>query len=242
MLTTFAVVIAGAFVGGFVSGLAGFGTGLTALGIWLFVVQPSVAASLVLVCSVVSQISTIPTIWRSVQRARVLPFIVPGLAGVPLGTLLLRYASPSGFRMAVGVLLLGFSAFMLAGARPRLTWGGRKADGVVGFLGGILGGFAGLSGALPTLWASLRAWGKDERRGVFQTFNLTILFAALLVHAASGLLTAEFGKLVLVAVPGTLAGASLGVWIYRRVSDHHFDRIVLALLALSGIALLLAEL
>jgi len=52
---------------------------------------------------------------------------------------------------------------------------GRTADGAIGFAGGILGrGLAGLSGALPTVWATLRGWGKDERRGVFQAFNLTI--------------------------------------------------------------------
>ncbi|HZP86816.1 MAG TPA: sulfite exporter TauE/SafE family protein [Burkholderiales bacterium] len=242
MLITFGAVVAGAFIGGFVSGLAGFGTGLVALGIWLFVVQPSVAASLVLVCSVVSQISTFPTIWRSVQRARVLPFIVPGLAGVPFGTMLLRHVSASAFRIAVAILLLGFSVFMLWRTRPRVTWGGPWADGVVGFCGGVLGGFAGLSGPLPTIWATLRGWGKDERRSVFQSFNLTILVAASLVHAASGLFTAEFGKLVLVALPGTLLGAALGVSVYRRVSDQRFEQIVLVLLGISGIALLAREL
>ena len=49
------VVLIGAFAGGFVSGLAGFGTGLVALGIWLHVIQPTTAATLVVVCSVVSQ-------------------------------------------------------------------------------------------------------------------------------------------------------------------------------------------
>jgi len=242
MLTTLAFVVAGAFLGGYVSGLAGFGSGLVALGIWLAVVQPSVAAGLVLVCSVLSQSSTIPAIWRSVRGARVLPFIIPGLVGVPLGTLLLRYVSASAFRIAVGILLLGFSGFMLWRNRPHVTWGGRFADSVVGFFGGVLGGFAGLSGPLPTIWATLRGWGKDERRSVFQTFNLAILFAALVVHAASGLLTPEFGKLVLVAAPATLVGAALGVSTYRRVSDKRFEQIVLVLLATSGVALLVREL
>ena len=71
----------------------------------------------------------------------------------------------------------------------RLVWGGRAADGVIGFLGGIMGGLAGLSGPLPTIWATLRGWGKDERRSVFQTFNLAVLLAALVSHALSGFLT-----------------------------------------------------
>ncbi len=35
---------AGALVAGFVSGLAGFGTGLVALGFWLHVIDPLLAA------------------------------------------------------------------------------------------------------------------------------------------------------------------------------------------------------
>jgi uncharacterized protein len=50
-------------------------------------------------------------------------------------------------------------------------FGGRAADTGIGFAGEILGGLAGLSGPIPILWASMRSWGKDERRGIFQTFN-----------------------------------------------------------------------
>lgn len=241
-MITFLVVFAGALAGGFVSGLAGFGTGITALGIWLYSVKPAHAASLVVLCSVVSQIQTIPVIWHAVDRKRVLPFIVPGLVGVPLGTLMLGHVSPSAFRLAVGVLLLAFSTCMLLGRRVHVRWGGRVADGAVGFAGGILGGLAGLSGPLPTMWATLRNWGKDERRSIFQTFNLTVLVAALATHAAAGLLTIEVGKLFLAALPGTIAGAWLGARTYRRLSDKRFHEAVLCLLGFSGVMLIWSSL
>ncbi len=52
---TIAVLVFGAVAGGFVSGLAGFGTALIALGIWLNVLPPAVAGTLVIICSVVAQ-------------------------------------------------------------------------------------------------------------------------------------------------------------------------------------------
>lgn len=58
-----AVLFFGALAGGFVSGLAGFGTALLALGVWLYVVPPAVAVPLVLICSVVAQTSTLPSFW-----------------------------------------------------------------------------------------------------------------------------------------------------------------------------------
>lgn len=235
---TAVVVLTGAFGGGFVSGLAGFGTGLVALGIWLHVLEPALAVTLVVICSVVSQAQTISTVWHAIDRGRVWPIILAGLAGVPVGVQLLEHLDPIAFRLAVGVLLLGFSGFLLFGnLQPRLAWGGRPADAVVGFAGGVLGGLAGLSGPLPTIWATLRGWSKDERRGVFQSYNFTILSAVLAWQAVSGGLTAELGQLVLVALPGTLAGSWLGASAYRRLSHRGFDRVVLGLLAVSGATL-----
>ncbi len=235
------IVLGGAFLGGFVSGLTGFGTALTALGIWLHVLPPALASTLTACCSVASQLQTLPAIWPTIDRARVWPMLVAGLAGVPVGTALLVWVAPDVFRVSVGVLLLGFPAFMLLTRHPpRITWGGRIADAAVGFGGGVLGGFAGLSGVLPIIWATLRGWGKDDRRAVFQVFNLVILGAAVLARLASGLLSRDLLWLFLLALPGTFAGSWLGFAAYRRLSDRRFRDIVLGLLAFSGASLLWA--
>jgi uncharacterized membrane protein YfcA len=239
-MTTFAMVLlfVGAFAGGFVSGLAGFGTALMALGIWLYVLPPATAVSLVLICSIVGQSATMPSFWRSIDFTLVWPFLIGGLAGVPLGTMLIAHADPAIFKLGVGVLLLVFPvALYLNGAPKALDFGGRIADAVVGFAGGILGGLAGLSGVLPTLWATVRGWGKDERRGLFQTYNWTVLMAALCLQAGTGFITAELLWPALLALPGTILGAWLGARTYRMLSDRNFRDVVLGLLFLSGIGL-----
>src|SRR5882757_5990047 len=130
----FAVLSLGALAGGFVSGLAGFGTGLMALGIWLYVVPPSIAVPLVLICSLVGQTSTMPSLWRSIDFKLVWPFLVGGLAGVPLGTMLVAYADPQIFRLCVGALLLVFPTALYFHRRPiALGFGGKAADTGVGF-------------------------------------------------------------------------------------------------------------
>ena len=236
------VVAAGALAGGFVSGMAGFGTGLIAVGFWLYVMDPAPAATLVAICSVAAQAQTLPNVWHAVDRHRVWPMLAAGLVGVPVGTALLSRVDPAIFRLSVGVLLVAFSGFMLLGrVRSRLTWGGRIADSAVGFGGGVLGGLAGLSGPLPTAWATMRGWSKDDARGVFQVFNLVILGAVVVWHAATGLLTAALGWLALVAVPATSLGAWLGVRAYRRLSERRFREIVLGLLGASGLALIWAS-
>ena len=217
------IVLAGAVAGSFVSGLVGFGTGITAIGIWLYAVSPSVAASLVIICSIVSQIQTFPTILRAIELKRVLLFIVPGLLGVPIGTQLLAHIDPRTFKVGVGFFLVIYSSYMFINrSQYKSAWGGRIADSAIGFGGGVLGGLAGLSGPLPVIWTAVRGWKKDERRSVIQAFNLSILLAALIAHAVSGLLTKEVGWTTVAALPGTLAGATIGSRVYKRLGDNDF--------------------
>jgi uncharacterized membrane protein YfcA len=233
----YALLFLGAIAGGFVSGLAGFGTALMALGIWLYVLPPSIAVPLVLISSVVAQSSTLPSMWRSFDLSLVWPFLIGGLAGVPLGTMLVAHADPNVFKLTVGVFLLVFPTALYFSGPMAFTFGGRLADGAIGFAGGIMGGLAGLSGPLPILWASIRGWGKHERRGVFQTFNWTVLAAALCLQAVSGQVERQVIWLALLAFPATVFGTWLGARLYRALSDQNFTNVVLVLLFLSGLGL-----
>jgi hypothetical protein len=233
-----ALLVFGALAGGFVSGLAGFGTALMALGIWLYILPPSIAVPLVLICSVVAQLSTLPSMWKSFDLSLVWPFLIGGIAGVPLGTMMIASADPTVFKLSVGVLLLVFPTALYFNSRPlAIKLGGRIADGAIGFAGGILGGLAGLSGPLPILWANIRGWNKHERRGIFQLFNFTVLAMALLLQTASGIVALDVVWLAAIAFPGTLIGAWLGARVYHALSDRHFGDVVLGLLFLSGLAL-----
>jgi uncharacterized protein len=235
--TVYALLLIGALAGGFVSGLAGFGTALMALGIWLYVLPPSEAVPLVLICSVVGQSWALPSLWRSFDLTLVWPFLIGGLAGVPIGTLLVSHADPNVFKLTIGVFLLVFPVALYFSRPMALRFGGKLADAAVGFAGGILGALASLSGPLPILWASIRGWGKDERRGVFQTYNWTVLTAALCLQAAGGLVDRDVLWMALLAFPATILGAWLGTRCYGALSDKNFRDVVLGLLFLSGVGL-----
>jgi hypothetical protein len=175
-----AILLAGALAGGIVNGLTGFGTAITALGIWLYAIPPTAAASLAIICSVVSQLQTLHLIWRAIQWRRVLIFVIPGVLGVPIGTWLLPHIDPRLFKLGLGLVLIAYPAYVLARRRPIASpWGGSIADGVVGFSGGVLGGLTGLSGVLPVVWTDVRGWSDPVVR-----LGLPCCFG--LVDAASG--------------------------------------------------------
>jgi hypothetical protein len=242
-LTQAAIVTLGALAGGFVSGLAGFGTGITAMGFWLHAVSPPTATSLSILCSITSQAQTFPAIRHAIKPRQVLPFIIPGLVGIPIGGALLTHIDPGTFRIAVGILLIVFAAFGLSvGTGLNIAWGGRLADGAVGLAGGIMGGLAGLPGPLTTIWATVRGLTKDQRRALFQAYNMSMSLAALLLHTVSGHINGQVLLALAAALPGTFTGAWLGARTYRRMNDRHFNTVILVLLAISGATLVFAGL
>ena len=242
-LADIALVGLGALAGGFVSGLTGFGTGITAMGLWLYALSPPVAASLVVVCSVISQAQTLPMIWRTIEWRTVLPYVIPGLLGVPIGTWLLPHTDAQSFKIGIGFFLVLYAGYVLMRRSSREhTWGGTPANGAVGFIGGILGGLSGLSGPAPVVWTDFRGYSKQHRRSVLQAFNMAILALALVSHAFSGLLTRQVGWVTLIALPGTIGGAWAGARLYRRLGDHDYQRIVMILLLLSGFLLIVTSL
>lgn len=237
-MTVTVVVVLGALCGGFVNGLAGFGTGLTALCFWLHVVSPGVAAALVVTCSIVGQVQSLYIVRRAITWHRAWPFLAGGVLGVPVGVAALRFVDPQTLKLFLGVLLVGYAGAMLGSGRfPTIAWGGRAADGMVGFGGGTLGGLAGLSGVLPTIWCGLRGWGADAQRAVYQPFNLAILVVVLGAYAAQGIMTEQVWGLALLCLPATILGAYLGIRMYGRVNNQQFRAIVLWLLLASGIVL-----
>ncbi|MGC1816025.1 MAG: sulfite exporter TauE/SafE family protein [Casimicrobiaceae bacterium] len=237
------LVFIGALLGGLVNGLTGFGTGMTALPIWVQVLPPLLVSPLTIVCSVAGQLQTLPAIWHAIDVRRLLPFVAGGVLGVPVGVRLLPHINAVDFKCGIGILLIVSCTVLLAHhSRAAWTRGGKAADSAVGLAGGVLGGLAGLSGLLPTLWAELRGWEKDARRGIFQGYNLSILAMALAAQGTAGLLTAALWPLLLIALPGTIVGAWLGRRIYARLDTTRFAKTVLILLLVSGVVLVATSL
>ncbi|MEO1794057.1 MAG: sulfite exporter TauE/SafE family protein [Pseudomonadota bacterium] len=233
------LIFAGALIGGFVSGLTGFGTGISAMPIWLLVTPPVIAAQLAASCGLLGQLQTLPRIWSEIRWRAVGPFIIAGLIGVPIGIYFLPMIPLPMFRLGIGILLVIFCGIMLmSGETYRLKQRYPAADLGVGFAGGLLAGLAGLSGPIPTAWSTLQTWSRDEKRALFQSFNMTILAAMLTASALTGLMSWAFARAFAFALFGTIIGVAIGGFIYQRLDTRGFDRIVLAVLMISGLSLI----
>ena len=147
------LLIVGAVVAGFVQGLSGFAFSMVAMSFWVWGIEPRVAAVMAVFGSLTGQIVAAFSVKRGLGMHALAPFLAGGALGIPLGILVLPYLNPHLFKLVLGLLLVVWCPFMLFSKNlPKVTGGGRFADGVVGVAGGIMGGLGGFSGAMPTLW------------------------------------------------------------------------------------------
>ena len=234
-----AVVALGAVVAGFVQGLSGFAFGLVAMSFWAWALEPRLAAVLVVFGSLTGQVVAAVSVRRGFHWPRLLPFVLGGLAGIPIGVALLPRLDMVWFKAVLGTLLVVWCPAMLMARRlPRITAGGRIGDGLAGLAGGVMGGLGGFTGALPTLWCTLRGFDKDAQRTVVQNFNLSMLSVTMATYLATGLVTREMLPLFAVVAPAMLLPTLLGARLYHGISEARFRQIVLGLLTVSGVAML----
>lgn len=239
-----AIVALGAAAGGFINGLAGFGTALFALGFFLNVMPTAQAVAVVVILSVTSGLQGLwivrCAIWDN--PGRMFRFMLPGLVGIPVGLLALSVMDARTLKVVIaGFLLLYGGFFSLRRALPKFERPTPVIDGSVGFLGGVLGGAASLSGALPTMWCSMRPWPKAETRAVLQPFNVAILGVTALLLWLRGVYTAQTLVYLAIAIPTSLAAAQIGISVFHRLSDNMFRRLLIQMCLLSGAILMLRE-
>jgi uncharacterized membrane protein YfcA len=233
----------GAVLAGLVQGISGFAFAMVAMSVWVWGIEPRLAAVMAVSGGLVGQALAVFTVRRGLRLGALLPFLAGALAGVPVGTWALPHLDPAAFKLTLGLFLVVCCPTMLLAHRiPRLRAGGRWADGLVGLCGGVMGGIGGFSGVLPSLWVTLRGWDKELQRSVIQNFSLVALSVTLLSYVVSGMATADMWPKFAIVAPALLLPALIGARIYHGLSPAAFRRVVLLLLTGAGVAMIAAAL
>jgi hypothetical protein len=84
-ITLMLAILAGTCAGAFISGVAGFGFALVALNFWVWCIDPHLLAPLAVFGSVIAQITSLGAVRRGFEWRRVMPFLIGGALGVPVG-------------------------------------------------------------------------------------------------------------------------------------------------------------
>ena len=237
-------LVLGAMAGGFINGMAGTGTALFALGFYLVVLEPQTAVAIVALMSTLVGLQGLWVVRAEIaSNATTLPrFILPGLLGVPLGVALLALIDAGTLRLGIAVFLIIYgSYFSFRAALPAFERPTPWIDPLVGLTGGVLGGAAGVSGAVPAMWLSLRPWPKAKTRAVLQPFNVALLITTVVLLAFKGAFDATALRALAITVPVGLIAAQVGIAVFKRLSNDMFRRALIGLTLLMGLGILASE-
>jgi len=233
----------GAAVAGLVQGISGFAFAMVAMSIWVWGIDPLVAAPMAVFGGWFGQVISAIRVRRGWYWSILLPFVIGSAIGIPIGTQLLGILDANMFKLVLGSLLVVCCSMMLATASlPKIQHGGKAADAFVGLLGGVMAPLSGFSGLAPALWATLRGYNKDEHRAVLQNFNLLVLSATVATNVYSGRLRPDMWPRMTVVAGVMILPAIWGSKIYVGMSAQAFRNTVLWLLVLAGAVMLSASL
>ena len=240
------LLLTGAVIAGFVQGLSGFAFSMVSMAIWVWALDPKLAAVMAVFGSLVGQVIGVFTVPRKLAWRELAPFLLGGLVGIPLGVMLLPRLDADAFKFGLGALLvIACPAMMFASHLPRLALRspllGRAADALAGAGGGVMGGLGGFTGVIPTLWCTLRGLEKAAQRTVVQNFNLTTLAVTMAAYVASGAVTRPMWPLLPLVAAAVLVPSMIGARFYQLLSEQSFRRVVLGLLTVAGAVMLVAS-
>ncbi len=240
-LSVLALLIGAAFAGAFVQSAVGFGFALIAAPLFLTAMKSGAAMQVLVAIHVVQSAMLVPGLWRKAPKKLLQPMLVGSLAGFPLGLAIFLALDLDTLKLAVGIVMLVFTALLVARDN---SWLSRlsvssgpphpAAAASVGASAGALTSVLVMPGPPLILYVAARRLGKEETRALSLTFFAFCYVAVTLLHAVwTGMSSATWamaGVLSPVVIIGTLLGDRLARWL----SEAWFRAAVLAVSFLSG--------
>ena len=233
------ILLFGAFFAGIVQGATGFGSGIVLNAFWLHILEPSAAISLNIVSCLFVSALPIYKLRKTLDFSKLKSFVVFGVIGIPTGLLILTMTDPSIFKTTVGFILVIFSIWKFKSKDILTNFKSNPTlDKLIGFISGILGGFAALGGILPTIWVNLQRLPKNTQRGTYEPFIFITSIAAVISFYFAGFLTLDIFYNFLKAFPALMLGSWIGIKIYALINETLFRQVILGLIFLAGLVLL----
>ncbi len=232
------ILIAGIlFLATLIRSAFGFGEALIAVPLLALMMPVGLAAPVAVLVSVTVALIVVVQDWRKVHVRSAGLLVLPTLAGIPLGLMLLTAVPEPVVKGVLAFVIIGFSAHSLLSGRQRELKDDKFAW-LFGLTAGVLGGAYGMNGPPLVMYGSLRRWSPQHFRATLQGYFLPASLAGLWGYQIAGLWTPAVNRLYLLSLPFVVCATFLGRVINRRIAAHRFLIYVHCGLILVGAVLL----
>ncbi len=225
---TIVAVIAVALAAGVVTTLFGFGFALVAVPLLSVTLGPRDAVAVVTILGFLATAAFLARFRDHVQWTIARRQILAAACGMPLGLLVLVYASVQFLQIAIAVAVV--SAVVVLARGFRIHTEGALSDLGAGFLSGVLNTSVGTNG--PPLVAVNQSRGLDPH-AFRSTLAAVFAFSSLIANPmmwAAGRYTSTVLLAAAVGIPSMFVGWIAGIRLHAHVDPERFRVLVLGLL------------
>ena len=168
-----------------------------------------------------------------------IPLAVLVLTGCIPGALLLKNVDAAYIKIVVGVVIILIGVEMFLREQGRLKFKeSRLVLAIIGILSGVLCGLFGVGALLAAYVGRVTGSGDEFKANISAVFIVENTFRIIL-YSIMGIITLGSLKQALILMPVVLGGLLLGMWSSRILSEKTVKRLVIALLVISGVALII---
>ena len=225
------------FVGATVLSTIGFGIGMTTIPILLFLLDPQTVIVVVNTVSLALFILIIAQNRDELPFRSVGPLALAGLAGAPIGVLVLRDSDAGLLKIAITSVTIILTLVIAFNVRARIP-SGLLAGLVVAFLVSVTLNALGIGGPVMALYVLTQNWSRNAVRGALSLYFLFVEAAGVVGYGVAGLMTTERIALIAIAIAPVTLGFWLATHLVRRMNDVVFRRAtVVAIIGMSGLVL-----
>jgi len=234
------VILGVIFVAIIIRAIFGFGDVLVSVPILTLIIGPREAVPLMGLVGATNALLILLTERRGVHWRPVRYLLMASICGIPLGAFSLKVLPERWIALALGVVLVGYCVWALAGRKavrldsPRWAW-------PFGFGAGLMGGAVAATGPPIVIYSTTQGWTPSEMRATMQGFFLPNGIFILVSHLIGGLWTPSVLYTYLLTLPLIAVGLPLGGRIGGKISAPRFEQLTQLVLLGTGVLLLVSS-
>ncbi len=234
------VVLGVIFMAVIIRAIFGFGDVLVSVPILTLIIGPREAVPLMGLVGATNALIILIRERRGVHWRPVRYLLMASVVGIPLGAWSLAVLPERWIAVALGLVLIGYCTWALAGRRvvrlhsPRWAW-------PFGFGAGLMGGAVAATGPPIVVYSSTQGWSPAEMRATMQGFFLPNGILILGSHLVGGLWTPSILATYVLTLPLIAVALPLGARLGGRLSAPRFEQLTLLLLLGTGLLLLVSQ-
>ena len=214
----------------------GFGFSMMATPFLLLLLEPHDAIQLNIILALMISIIMTFKIHRELHKESLIRLIKGSLIGIFPGMLLFTFLDVRPLKILVSVLILVSTALLVGKIKVKPT---NTKELITGTLSGFLTASLGMPGPPLMIYFSGAKLDKSTLRSTTLAYLVFICPISLLLQFSMYNISKSVWQSTLWALPFTIMGIFLGQWVFARLDQQLFEKIILALLFFTGIYLLL---